>query len=57
MDISNPSQPVEVAYHTKTDANPSGFVSAWGAFPFFDSGKVLISDIEEGLFVFDFPTE
>ena len=57
VDISNPAQPVEVAYHTKTDANPSGFVSAWGAFPFFDSGKVLISDIEEGLFVFDYPTE
>lgn len=57
VDISNPEQPTEVAYHTKTDANPNGFVSAWGAFPFFDSGKVLISDIEDGLFIYNFPTE
>ena len=28
--------------------------NAWGTFPYFDSGKILISDIEDGLFVVRF---
>lgn len=29
--------------------------SAWGAWPFFDSGKILISDVPSGLYVVYFP--
>lgn len=50
-DVSNPSQPTETAYWQKNSTPGRGFVSAWGAYPFFKSGKILISDIEDGLFV------
>jgi len=50
-DLSNPNSLSEVAYFQKTVDTPSGFVSAWGAYPFFKSGTILISDIEDGLFV------
>lgn len=52
LDISNPNNIIEVGYY---DTYPSGegpnFNGAWGAFPFFSSGKVLISDIQTGLYV------
>ena len=50
-DISNPAEIREVAYWQKTDQSRGGFVSAWGAYPYFKSGKILISDIKDGLFV------
>ncbi len=52
VDISNPSSLIETAYY---DTHPAtgGFSGAWGAFPFFPSGKVIISDVSNGLFVFD----
>ena len=43
----------EVAYWQKGERSQTGFVSMWGAYPFFDSGKILASSIEEGLFVFE----
>ncbi len=52
LDIANPTNPREIAYidtHPGTDVK--GFRGAWSCFPYFDSGSVLISDIERGLFV------
>ena len=57
VDISNPRHPTEVGYYTKSDETPGGFVHAWGAFPFFASNRVLMSDIESGLYVVEFSTE
>lgn len=51
VDISDPSSVFEAAYFLKENREPEGFVNAWGAFPFFDSSKVLVSDIETGLYV------
>ena len=52
VDISDPNNIFEVGYY---DTYPQGespnFNGAWGAFPFFNSGKVLISDIQSGLYV------
>ncbi|MCO4793226.1 MAG: choice-of-anchor B family protein [Bacteriovoracaceae bacterium] len=50
-DVSNPAGMNEVAYWQKSTSSRRGFVSVWGAYPFFKSGKILISDIEDGLFV------
>lgn len=50
-DISKPEQMVEEAFWMRGPSAERGFVSAWGAYPFFKSGKILISDIEEGLVV------
>tara|TARA_R110002072_G_scaffold534_6_gene4046 strand:- start:221646 stop:222668 length:1023 start_codon:yes stop_codon:yes gene_type:complete len=49
--VANPAAPTEVAFWQKTDQSRGGFVSVWGAYPFFKSGKILISDIKDGLVV------
>jgi len=54
-DVTHPDNMVEVAY---LDTSPDyvgndagGFHGAWGVYPFLPSGLILISDIEEGLYV------
>jgi choice-of-anchor B domain-containing protein len=55
VDISNPDQLTEAAhYDTYVGGFSDRWHGAWGAYPFFASGKVLASDIEQGLFVFHF---
>ena len=41
-------------YDTSTRVNQDGvFQGNWGVYPFLPSGKILASDMQEGLFVFD----
>ncbi len=56
-DLSDPDNVAEIGFYD-THAATVGGSGAWGAFPFFDSGKILISDQEHGLFVvtLDSPT-
>lgn len=55
VDLSNPSAIVEVGHFDTYDQTlPGNFHGAWGAYPFFRSGKVLISDMETGLYVVSF---
>jgi choice-of-anchor B domain-containing protein len=53
VDISDPGAIFEAGSY---DTNPAGggFNGAWGAYPYFPSGKVIISDIQNGLWVFFF---
>jgi choice-of-anchor B domain-containing protein len=54
VDIRDPRNPVEVGFFDTTPygANPPGwFGGAWTAFPYFDSGTVIVSSINEGLFI------
>ena len=54
VDISNPSNLIEVAYYdTSDDYNGNGFNGAWGAYPWLPSGNILVTDIENGLFVLE----
>ncbi|MGE0174889.1 MAG: LVIVD repeat-containing protein [Oligoflexales bacterium] len=50
VDISDPTNITEVANYWE----PANAPNAWGAYPFFKSGKVLISGIETGLYVVQF---
>lgn len=53
-DISNPASPVRAGYYdTYPEASFVGFAGAWGCYPFLPSGKVLVSDMQTGLYVFD----
>lgn len=55
LDVSDPSDMIEVAHFTKSNYDDKrGFIDNWGAFPFFESGKVLVSDISDGLYVVEF---
>ena len=52
FDISDPSNPVQIAYYdTYTPVNTGGYAGAWGVYAFLPSGKILISDVQSGLFV------
>jgi len=52
VDISDPNNIVEVGYYdTYPQGETSNFNGAWGTYPFFSSGKILISDIQTGLYV------
>ena len=51
-DVRNPENPIEIAYY-KTSSS-----STWAAYPYFESEKIIASDIGQGLLVFelDVPT-
>lgn len=52
FDASNPLAPVEIAwFDTAPNRNDQSFNGAWCTYPFFESGTVLISDMQAGLFV------
>lgn len=53
LDISDPGNPVEIGYF---DVNPvgdnePGFNGTWSNYPFFESGTILVTGIESGLFM------
>ncbi|MGI9628332.1 MAG: choice-of-anchor B family protein [Longimicrobiales bacterium] len=52
-DISDPEAPEEIGWFDTTpyEGNPPGFVGAWTAFPYLESGTVLVSSMHEGLFL------
>lgn len=54
VDVSDPLHPIEAASFDKNSLDETEFVGAWGAYPYFKSGKVVISDIEDGLYVVQF---
>lgn len=54
LDVSDPERPVEIGWFDTTPygENPPGFGGgAWTAWPFFESGMVVVSSINEGLFI------
>lgn len=50
-DVSNPHNMVEVGHYDTTPLSGDGFNGAWGVYPYFPSGNLIISDMERGLFV------
>lgn len=58
IDISDPTNPFEAGNYDTFPPNDSpGFNGAWGCYPFYESGIVVISDIQSGLLVFNPGTE
>jgi hypothetical protein len=54
VDAQRPNNLVEIAsFDTDTNLSGSNSGGAWGVYPYLTSGKVLISDIKKGLYVFD----
>ncbi|MFN3939270.1 MAG: carboxypeptidase regulatory-like domain-containing protein, partial [Chitinophagales bacterium] len=53
-DANKPDNLVQIGnYDTSPFPAENGFNGCWGAYPFFPSGIVVASDIEEGLFVLE----
>jgi len=52
-DALRPHNLVEVGHYDTTPLTGDGFRGAWGVYPFFDSKRLIVSDIERGLYVLD----
>ena len=51
IDISDPSNPVEVASYDTWPGATGGFNGCWGCYPFLPSGNILASDRNTGLYI------
>ena len=51
VDIRDPLNPLEVAFFNNKSPAPPGFKGVWEVYPYFASGKVIMSSMEDGLFV------
>ena len=52
LDVSDPSAIREVGYFdTMGGENAPGFAGSWSNYPFFESGNILVTSINEGLFI------
>ena len=55
IDIYNPNDPVEVAaYDTYLDNDAPTFHGCWGVYPYAENNYIYATDMQYGLFVFDF---
>lgn len=53
FDISNPFNPIEAGYYRTLPyppANYEGYNGCWGVYPWFPSGTIAVSDMQEGIF-------
>tara|TARA_Y100000589_G_scaffold312212_1_gene332366 strand:- start:2964 stop:3686 length:723 start_codon:yes stop_codon:yes gene_type:complete len=54
FDISNPSNPTQVNYYdTYLPNDHISYRGAWGVYPYLESGNILLSDMQTGLYVFE----
>ena len=52
LNINNVEDPIEVAYFdTYRAGDVASFVGSWSNYPYFESGTILVSSIEEGLYI------
>ncbi len=52
VDVSRPENMITVGrYDTYTQGAGNGFNGAWGVYPYLPSGNIIVSDIDNGLFV------
>lgn len=53
-DISDPFTPILIGYYdTFEPDHHESYMGAWGVYPFFPSGNILISDMQTGLYLFE----
>ncbi len=51
-DISDPANPERVLYYNTSQLpHRDNYEGAWGVYPYLPSGNILVSDMQEGLFV------
>ena len=53
FEFSDPTAPAEVGYYDTFAPVTTGFQGAWGVYPYLPSGRILVSDMSTGLWVFE----
>lgn len=57
VDITDPENPVQLGgYDTRPLDESSSYTGAWSVYPFFPSGKIIIGDMGNGMFIVDMNT-
>ncbi|MEE9167971.1 MAG: choice-of-anchor B family protein [Candidatus Neomarinimicrobiota bacterium] len=56
LDISDPTEPVIIDEYDTSPESGEGFAGAFGVYPFAPSGHIYISDWDNGLYIFLFPS-
>jgi len=56
IDISNPSSPIKVGHYDTYLTGPHNYNGNWGVYPFLGLDRVLLSDLQGGLYVMDATT-
>lgn len=51
VDATRPEHLVEIGFYDTSPLTGSGTTGCWGVYPFFPSGRIVASDIDDGLFV------
>jgi len=51
LDVSDPTNPVEIGYYDTYPGSSGGTSGAWGCYPFQPSGSIYVSDVSTGLYV------
>ena len=51
LDIGDPENPVEAAYFDVSQSDLASFNGTWSNYPYFASRRIIISDINQGMFV------
>ena len=52
LDITDPESPLEIGFFdTSPHHTGPGFSGAWSTYPFFESGTVIVTSLQEGLFL------
>jgi choice-of-anchor B domain-containing protein len=52
VDVSDPLDPEEIGYFNTTPyLSGPGFSGAWSNYPFFESGTIVVTSLQEGLFL------
>jgi choice-of-anchor B domain-containing protein len=59
FDLANPYNPKTLAYYDTFGPtnDPGGYDGAWGVFPYYNSGSIVVSDITNGFYVFGLVSE
>lgn len=53
-DVRDPERPVEVGIFDTYLGRETGFLGVWTVYPYLPSGKLIASDMQDGLYVLDF---
>ena len=54
FDISDPNNPIQTwEYDTYSPNSHASYKGAWGVYPYFPSGNIVVSDMQTGLYLLD----
>lgn len=53
-DVSTPSSPVHIGHYDTYLGSGFGYRGNWNVYPYLPSGRILLSDMQSGLFVIEF---